>query len=317
MEPSRDLAAVAKLIHTAFADELDRAGQAALREMRSMSRLGPLLRWLDGASFEFSDLLSGFVWVEEGQIVGNVTVSRAAPGSQRWIISNVAVAEPYRGRGIARGLMDAAIELIREWSGQVVTLQVRDNNAPAVHLYQSMGFRGIFGTTYLRLDRVSEVKPIGLDKACLRSRRFTPADARREYELVCATTPEKVQIEQPVRLRRYRLGFEQSLADWVRPLAGGGPTLRLVLESEGHLQATITAETGTWWHESRLFMTVHPASRGQVEQELVSRALFHLRRWPRRVTLVRHPSYHPEGIEAFKSFGFREERTLLWMRRDL
>jgi ribosomal protein S18 acetylase RimI-like enzyme len=317
MEPSRDLAGVARLIQTAFADELDRAGQAALREMRNMSRLGPLLRWIDGASIEFSELLSGFVWVEEGQIVGNVTVSRAAPGSRRWIISNVAVAEPYRGRGIARALMDAAIELIREWSGQIVTLQVRDNNAQAVHLYQSMGFQGIFGTAYLRLDRVPEVKPIRLDSARLRPRRFTPADARGEYDLACAATPEKVQIEQPVRLRRYRLGFEQSLADGARGLVGGGPTLRLVLEKESHVEATITAETGTWWSESRIFMTVHPASRGQVEKELASHALYHLRSWPRRVTLIRHPNYHPEGIEAFKSFGFREQRTLLWMRRDL
>ena len=305
MEPSRDLAGVARLIQTAFADELDRAGQAALREMRNMSRLGPLLWWLDRVSIEFSELLSGFVWVEDGQIVGNVTVSRAAPGSRRWIISNVAVAEPYRGRGIARALVDAAIELIREWSGQVITLQVRDNNAPAVHLYQSMGFQGIFGTAYLRLDRVPELKPVGLDSVRLRPRRFTPAEARREYELACAATPEKVQLEQPVRLSRYRLGFEQSLSDGVRPLAGGGPTLRLVLESEGHLQATITAETGTWWRESRLLMMVHPASRGQVEKELVSHALFHLRRWPRRVTLVRHPATTRRGSKptSLSAFG--------------
>jgi len=317
MEPSHDLAGVARLIQTSFADELDRAGRAALREMRNMSRLGPLLWWLDRMSIDFNEYLSGFVWVEGGQIVGNVTVSRAAPGSQRWIISNVAVAEPYRRRGIARALVDAAIELIREWNGQVVTLQVRDNNAPAVHLYQSMGFQGIFGTAYLRLGRVPEVKSIGVDSARLRSRHFAPADARREYELACAAMPEKVQIEQPVRLSRYRLGFEQSLADWARPLAGGGSTLRLVLDSEGHFQAAITAETGTWWRESQISLMVHPALRGQVEKGLINRALFHLRRWPRRVTLVRHPSYHPEGIEAFRSFGFREERTLLWMRREL
>ena len=122
MEPSRDLAGVARLIQTAFADELDRAGRAALREMRNMSRLGPLLWWLDRMSIDFNEYLSGFVWVEGGQIVGNVTVSRAAPGSQRWIISNVAVAEPYRRQGIARALVDAAIELICERNGQVVAI---------------------------------------------------------------------------------------------------------------------------------------------------------------------------------------------------
>lgn len=317
MEPSRDLSGVARLIQTAFAGELDRAGQAALREMRNMSRMGPLLWWLDRASVGFNELLSGFVWVEEGQIVGNVTVSRAAPGSFRWVISNVAVAEPYRGRGIAWALMDAAIELIHEWNGRVVTLQVRDDNPAAIHIYESMGFQDIHGTAYLRLDRIPPVGAVPLEAARLRPRRFSASDARLEYELARAATLQKAQIEQPVRLARYRLGFEEHLADRTRQLVGGGPTLRLVQEANARFEATVTAETGTWWREGRVHLTVHPSSRGRVEQALISHALHHLGRWPRRVILVRHPTYHPEGIEAFRSFGFREERTLLWMRREL
>jgi ribosomal protein S18 acetylase RimI-like enzyme len=317
MEPARDLAGVARLIQAAFADDLDRSGRAALREMHSMSRLGPLLWWLDHASAEFSDLLSGFVWVEGGQIVGNVTISRVAPGSYRWVISNVAVAGPYRGRGIARALMDAALELVREWGGKVIVLQVRDDNPSALHIYRTMGFYDVFGTTYLRLDRTPAVKPLLLEPTRLRPRRFTPADTRMEYELARAAIPDKVQAEQPVRLGRYRLGFEHRLADWTRWLVGGGPILRLVLEGRDQFEATITAEPGTWWRENRLSLTVHPLLRGQVELALVSHALHHLGRWPRRVTLVRHPTYHPQGIEAFKSFGFQEERTLLWMKREL
>jgi len=317
MEPARDLAGVARLIQAAFADELDRAGQAALREMQRMSRMGPLLWWLDRASAEFSELLSGFVWVEEGQIVGNVTVSRAAPGSYRWIISNVAVAEPYRGRGIARTLMDAAIELIREWRGKVITLQVRDDNAPALHIYHTIRFQEIFGTAPLRLDRVPAVIPLPQASGRLRSRRLTAADARMDYDLARVATPDKVHSEQPIHLGRFRLGLDQQVIDWTRRLIGGGPTLRLVLGTDRHFDATITAVPGTWWRESQISLTVHPSSRGLVERGLISHAMHHLQRWPKRITLVRHPTYHPEGIEAFKSFGFREERTLLWMKCEL
>jgi hypothetical protein len=169
----------------------------------------------------------------------------------------------------------------------------------------------------LRLDGIPVVEPLWLDSARLRPRHFDATDARLDYELARAVTPEEVQIERPVRLARYRLGVEQHLADGARQLVGGGSTLRLVLETDDCFAATITAETGTWGREARLFLTVHPSWRGQVERKLVSRALHHLRRWPRRVVLVRHPTYHPEGIEAFKSFGFWEERTLLWMRREL
>ena len=318
MEPARDLLGVANLIQVAFASELDRSGQAALREMRNMGRLGPLLWWLDRANLDFDELLSGFVWVEQGHIVGNVTVSRAAPGSDRWIISNVAVAEPYRGRGIARGLMDAALELIHEWRGKIVTLQVREGNAPALHLYQSMGFHEVFGTAYLRLDRPPAVEPLPVTlRGRPRQRRFTISDAQMEYELARAVTPEPVQIEQPVRRMRYTLGFEQHLVDRARWLVGGGPTLRLMLAGHDRFEAGITAETGTWGREAKLFLTVHPELWGQAEKILISHGLHHLRGWPRRVVLVRHPTYHAEGIEAFKSFGFREERTLVWMRREL
>jgi GNAT superfamily N-acetyltransferase len=229
----------------------------------------------------------------------------------------VAVAEPYRGRGIARALMDAAIELVREWEGKVITLQVRDDNAPAVHIYRTMGFQEIFGTTYLRLDHATAVESVPIDGAHLRPRDFTNSDAHKEYELARAATPEKAQTEHPIRFARYRLGFEERLADWARPLLGGGPTLRLVLDGMHHFEASVTAETGTWWREGRLSLMVHPASRGQVEKQMLSPAMLHMSRWPRRMIRALHPTYHPQGIEAFKAFGFRAERTLLWMRRDL
>jgi ribosomal protein S18 acetylase RimI-like enzyme len=317
MEPARDLAGVAKLIQTAFADDLDRAGQAALREMRGMSRLGPLVWWLDRVRAEFGEMFSGFVWVEEGQIVGNVTVSRASPSSNRWIISNVAVAEPYRGRGIAWALVDAAIELLREWHARVVTLQVRDDNVPALHIYRTMGFQEVFGTAYLRLDRIPRVSPLPLDSMRLRPRRFTAADAHKAYRLALTATPDAVQVERPIHLSRHSLGFEHRLGDWFRWLVGGGPALRLVLETDDQFEATVTAEPGTWQREGYIFLTVHPSSRGMVEKPLISHALDYLGRWARRVILVRHPTHHPEGVEAFKSFGFQEVRTLVWMKRNL
>jgi hypothetical protein len=62
---------------------------------------------------------------------------------------------------------------------------------------------------------------------------------------------------------------------------------------------------------------VHPSSKGYVEHDLLSHALHYLWRWPQRATLARHPTYHPEGIEAFKAYDFREERTLLWMKLEM
>ena len=72
----RDLRAVAELISTAFSQELDGRGNDALNEMRFMSHFGGFLGLMNRSTGEFNDMLSGFVWLEQGQIVGNVTIQR-------------------------------------------------------------------------------------------------------------------------------------------------------------------------------------------------------------------------------------------------
>jgi ribosomal protein S18 acetylase RimI-like enzyme len=315
VDPVRDIVAVADLIQAAFADDLDQTGHAMLREMRAMGRLGPLLWWFDSSSSGLSRLMSGFVWVEEGQIAGNVTVTQSSHWSDRWIISNVAVARAHRGRGIARSLMNAALDLIRQWHGKVVTLQVRDDNAPALHLYETIGFQSVFGTAYLCLDQVAPVQPVPLPN--VRPRRLTAADAGMAYRLVCAATPAAVQTEQPIRSAHYQLGLETRLKDWLRPLIGKAPGLRLVVENQGCLEAAIVTEPTDRSSESQIELAVHPDSKGRVEKQLIGYALCHLNRWSQRTAVARHPTYHPEGIEAFKSFGFRADRTLLWMKCEL
>ena len=74
------------------------------------------------------------VAVEDGQVLGYVgsqTVLREAD------MMNVAVAAAYRRRGIARMLVE---ELIRQLDAYQLTLEVRQSNAPAIALYESMGF---------------------------------------------------------------------------------------------------------------------------------------------------------------------------------
>ncbi len=56
-------------------------------------------------------------------------------------ISNVAVMPEFRGRGIARRLLETAIAKAREQGVKDFTLEVRASNHAAIHLYESLGFR--------------------------------------------------------------------------------------------------------------------------------------------------------------------------------
>ncbi|RME75947.1 MAG: GNAT family N-acetyltransferase [Chloroflexi bacterium] len=318
MNPFRDLRGVADLIAEAFADDLDQAGQNALRELRWLSRMKPVLWWMTTFNAEYSDFLTGFVWEEDGRIVGNVTVSQTSPGSQRWLISNVAVSRPYRGRGIARCLMDAALELVRECRGRVVTLQVRANNEPARHLYRSLNFCEVTGTVYMTLPYIPAVKrSVFPAEVRFRRRRFNYVDTLKAYQLACAATPPEVQKEWPVRRSRFQVGLDAQLAGLFARLLGGPASAFWVVEKEDRFVGMMNIYAGMFGQSHRLELFVDPQWRGKLEHPLISRALQYLQKWGAWGVQVRHPADHPEAVEVYRALGFQEEQTLIWMKREM
>ncbi|HOA23680.1 MAG: GNAT family N-acetyltransferase [Aggregatilineales bacterium] len=146
---ARDMSQIADLVEICFARRLDASGRAAVREMRLVGRLGPLL-WLLGLLDELLGLGFGigYVWRDQGRVVGNVSLY---PGGvhprlgRGWLIANVAVHPDYRRRGIARMLMEASLGLVRRKGGRWAALQVEADNDGAIHLYETLGFER-FGT---------------------------------------------------------------------------------------------------------------------------------------------------------------------------
>lgn len=91
---------------------------------------------------DFADLLSRsyclyLVAEADGRVVGScgMTIS-CNEGS----IDNVVVAEEFRGRGIAQKLLRELFALGEAKGVEAFTLEVRVSNAPAIHVYEKMGF---------------------------------------------------------------------------------------------------------------------------------------------------------------------------------
>ncbi|MDX1436016.1 MAG: GNAT family N-acetyltransferase [Anaerolineales bacterium] len=142
---TRDLEAVADLIEVCFSDTMNPDGRRFLRHMRSAARNPRFLRWALSVSDYVSFPLTGFVWEEEGRIVGNVSmIPYNHRGKRIYLIANVAVLPDYRRRGIARALTESALEQARRRRQVSATwLQVRDDNQAAVNLYRSVGYAEI------------------------------------------------------------------------------------------------------------------------------------------------------------------------------
>lgn len=74
----------------------------------------------------------------EGEIVGCCGIRNIAGEGE---ITNVVVASGFRGRGIGRMLMEHMLTEASYHGIGDCTLEVRVSNTPAIHLYESLGFK--------------------------------------------------------------------------------------------------------------------------------------------------------------------------------
>jgi GNAT superfamily N-acetyltransferase len=324
MDPVRDLGAIAALVGNAFADEIDERGRAALREMQWMARMSPLVWWWAQADPSFQDSFHGFVWEVPptkgkgergaGQIVGNVSLNRAPGNRRRRIICNVVVLEEYRGRGIGRQLVEAAVAEAREVGAEGVILQAHQDNPRALGLYSRMGFEEVAGETDLWLEAVGAVAL--LDAPGYRFRPWKPADGQGVYDLARDAVPVEPQWIRPLQAKNYRPDWPVRLGSWLSNLMAGRRAYRLLALQERRLVAMMTVTAAFRRDYHRLELLVRRSHAGQVEAALVSRALHMLATVPPRPVRTMVYKRDQAALKVLADYGFKEQRTLLTLRKD-
>ncbi len=310
----RDLRAVAELISTAFASELDDRGSAALREMRTMSHFGGLLGVLNRSTGEFNDLLNGFVWVEQGHVVGNITVQRADKYATRWQIANVAVAPGFRGRGISRRLMEVAVDHATRAGGLWVVLQVYEANAVAYRLYHSLGFEDAGATMDLCAPHAPVIRTLAPHPLL---KPFTAGDWQPLYELVNHQLGAQAQWWRAIRRTDFQATIEDRLGEWFWRLAGRGLTYRRAIQDSSRFEAALLLDARRWRGEHTMQLWVRPEQYGIYDRPLIDWALWSLQSYPRWPIRISINTGHRSAIDYLARSGFVPQRTLITMRRRL
>jgi ribosomal protein S18 acetylase RimI-like enzyme len=311
---SRDLRPVAELISVAFSSELDDRGNAALREMRLMSHFGGFLSLVNRGAGEFNDLLSGFVWVDSGRVVGNVTVQRADRAGSRWQIANVAVAPSHRGRGISRRLMEAAIEHVASCHGQWAVLQVYARNEVARRLYASMGFETVGGIVDLRVEQTPHIDLVGSLPPLV---AFRAGDWLPLYELANHQLGGQMQWWRALRRDEFQQSFEQQLGEWFRRTVGQEQVHRSAVQIAPRFEAAAVVTAQRWRGEHTLQLWARPEHYGNYDLALIRWSLGVLQSYPRWPANISLSTEHTSAQELVEFYGFRPLRTLLTMRRRI
>jgi ribosomal protein S18 acetylase RimI-like enzyme len=312
LDPRKDLNQVADLIEEAFTGELEPGGIAALRDLRVLSRMGPLVSLMARSDPYLEDVLGGFVWIEDDRVVGNVTIQRLDAYGSRWQIANVAVTKGHQGRGIGQALIKAALERIAERRGSWAVLQVRSDNAIAKGLYQHLGFEGLTEDILLQLDRLPAQTPEAEPPAGLRPYRHDEWQPRYTLEAACRS--ELAQWWRPVRSYDFMQLAESRMGEKIWEVMGRNRIRRWVMQGAKGFTAWLSVDARRWQGIHRLAFAVHPSARGQLEQPLVQHALAFLSAYPRWPVRVEHQGEHRELVQALEEAGFRTLRNHLAMR---
>ncbi len=216
-------------------------------------------RWVSdaGAEFQAAEV--------EGVVVGLQRIRPYAPGLI-WY-EGLRVASTHRRRGIARAMLDNAIEEARQHGFREMRLATRDS--PAVNLFESVGFRRLIEMGWWRGMRVEGGEPARIPDPSEASRLWATVAASKGIELYGGVCPDmngardldareigRLAGEGHVRvgpggkaLALLREPWGQNVA--VSLLAGSGGALREVLmalrfeaDADGLKHVTVTLPPG-------------------------------------------------------------------------
>jgi ribosomal protein S18 acetylase RimI-like enzyme len=271
--------------------------------MRTFSS-GGIFGWLLGRLFlPQAAYPMGYVWQEEGKVVGNASLLRVDGFRFRWVMANVAVKSAYRRRGIGRALIQASVELAKERKAQEIFLQVLSSNQVAQVIYASMGFRPLSTrTTWVR----SRSERINADLDIGSTRRRASGEWQEQLALAKRLHPEGLVWPYPLTPSHFhlsglsRLFYQEMSQHWVW--------------FEGQrLMGSLTARQSAERSALRLILLVDPELQGKIEGSLISAALQSLSN--RKVRLILD---YPAGVAEveFETLGFQPQRTLTWMAKD-
>ena len=308
-----DLAPLADLIELVFASNMDSGGRAALREMRYLSRIGPGLHVLAHLNEMAAGISLGYVWLVDGRLVGNVSVYPAhwpQDLGSAWIIANVGVHPDFQRRGIARRLMEASMEMIRQRGGTTAILQVDAHNEGAHQLYRSLGF--VDERTWITWRRPGSSRlPEAINDPQVFVRRRRRAEWRAEMALAERIRPQErggLGWLRPLHPNLFQRPWWRQMFDWLSLRAVERQVI--TAPDDGRILASMWLEN-TVATRTQVTLLVDPLYQGIYDGLLINAAV---RRYGRNPIVVEHPSDETLVSETLANLRFIQQRTVIHMR---
>lgn len=324
----RDLSTVADLIELCFAPTMDNEGQRYLSDMRRASRDDGFLKWANHLAESTSLPLTGYVWEENGRIVGNASlIPFRDKGKRVYLIANVAVHPDHRGHGIGQALTRLSMQHAFDKKAKAVWLHVRDDNPAAIRLYENLDFREIARRTtwHTRPDAFSPKLNTDIE-VVPRHANFWPT----QWDWLRRLYPDALAWYHGWNFNALRPGLvnwlyllfvDYSIKQWAA-VRGNELLATLTWMPQGGrpdslFAATSLAQSGV---TSGTTLAPHASAGGNADEALHTEALTQLLIHERRAlaSYSKLSLDFPAGemTDAITAAGFKPRRTLIWMKAE-
>jgi ribosomal protein S18 acetylase RimI-like enzyme len=299
----RDLLAVADLVELCFAQSLDADGRLYIRQMRQAARNRPLLDLAAAGSGRVDLPMGGFVWVEDGQVVGNLSLIPHATKNQRiYLIANVAVHPDFRRHGVAHELTRAALAEVKRKGPFDTWLQVDENNAAAVKLYSDMGFIEQTRRTSWRAHPQPELSAKLATAANVRWQRAS--DWNKQKAWLANSYPANIRWHLPLDM----VALQPGLRGAFERLFGGREVRQWTAERKNKVIGVLSWQSSSLEND-RLWLATDAVNEDEAITALMRNVHNNLRR--QRSLALNYE--RARGQEALLAAGFHAARTLIWM----
>lgn len=304
---NKDIPQVMSLLELCFGTAIYGTGQPFFNNQKYAQSSALMWRITPAAG----QLALGYVWEEDGRIVGNVTVlTTKKPG--RYLVVNVAVHPEYRKQGIAKALMEQVDNMVRARGGSEILLQVVKTNEAANALYQSLDYTNL-GTMVAWYATPARLQRIHPSHAAPEIRELRASEWQQAYRLDTLSLEPDLNWPEPPEPKMYKQSLWRNVANF---LNGRQIETWVTHDDDGALSgmSSIVSEWGRTHHGA---IRIHPHWRGTLERPLLAKLVRRLHYLPRRNVRIDHPEADELMTLLLKEANFQPQRYLIHMRRKL